>query len=219
MHTHYADIRSRISEEPSWFDEFAVPRYGPFAPTSLAFCYAREAALVLAACQACTHHFHLALSHRDQTIGAPDIATAILKRDLHYGDPPQIGCCDVGHATTVIELRVLEYWRRDYAAKHWRREPSFEVGVVSELMADRRAFAPYVDWAGNPPLPVSFGTITEEAGGAQFMEVVEELCPRYPALQRHIIEDAVRSHWQTGTFVGRCFSDAERDLPEDFQTV
>jgi hypothetical protein len=51
MHADYSDIRSRIQEEPSWFDEQAVPRYCPLKPDAMSNVYAREAVLILAACQ------------------------------------------------------------------------------------------------------------------------------------------------------------------------
>jgi hypothetical protein len=126
LHTTYSDIRSRIQEEPSWFDEVAVPRYDPFTPYAMANFYAREAVLVLAACQSCGRHFRLAMS-RPYYKDDPDLASAIRRRTLRYGDPPNIGCCDTGPMTTVVELKVLEYWRRrPELRKGWERDGLFD---------------------------------------------------------------------------------------------
>lgn len=146
MHTDYSAIRSRIPEEPSWFDEFAVPRYGPFRPSAMGNIYAREAVLVLAACQGCGRHFRLAMSlpcHKSD----PDLATAICNRSLHYGDPPNIGCCGPGPTMGVVELEVLEYWWR-VGGGQWTREASFEAGVVS--MPDDPRYETYFDRDRNP---------------------------------------------------------------------
>jgi hypothetical protein len=40
MYRRYDDILSRIAEEPTWFDEHAVPRYCTFAPDQIANIYA-----------------------------------------------------------------------------------------------------------------------------------------------------------------------------------
>jgi hypothetical protein len=211
MHTDYADIRGRIQTEPLWFDEVAVPRYCPFAPDAMANIYAREAVLVLAVCQTCLRHFQLAISRPSPD--AKDLATAIHHRRLHYGDPPNVGCCDTGPTETVVELRVLEYWRR-LPSNEWKREPSFEVGVVAEHIADDERFADYADWHGNPPYLLSFAVVTEQPGGAQFKEIVEELLTRYPTKTRETIEDVLRSTWKTGVFAMHCLRAAEQELPQ-----
>jgi hypothetical protein len=62
MHHDYQDIRSRIAEEPKWFDEHAVPRFNNFEPSEIANIYAEECALVLIKCQNCDHEFKVAFS-------------------------------------------------------------------------------------------------------------------------------------------------------------
>lgn len=212
MHTNYADIRNRISEEPLWFDEFAVPRYGPFTPDAVANFYAREAVLVLAACQCCGHRFRLAIS-RPYFKDDPDVATAICHRGLHYGDPPNIRCCDAGPSTTVVELEVLEYWWRVLGSS-WKREASFEVGVVSNVMSDDPRYEAYYDVDRNPEYPLSFGSIPKEPKGAQFEELVTELLTRYPAATREAAEAALRSVWADRLFSRRCLQLAEDALAE-----
>lgn len=58
MHTCYNDILSRVSEDPKWFDEHAVPRYCEFSPDECADIYARQVCLLLAECQNCAREFH-----------------------------------------------------------------------------------------------------------------------------------------------------------------
>jgi hypothetical protein len=60
--TEYRDIRERIPEPPTWFDECAVPRYCDFTPHYAANIYAREAVLFLIECQACGHQFRVCLT-------------------------------------------------------------------------------------------------------------------------------------------------------------
>jgi len=120
VNTEYHDIRERIAEPPKWFDECAVPRYCEFAPQHAANIYAREAALFLIECQACGTQFRVCLTGRSGMV-----ADAIRDGSLHYGDPPNIRCCDAGPTMNCIDLRVLEYWRRPDL--DWLRNPSLEI--------------------------------------------------------------------------------------------
>lgn len=210
MHTDYSDIRSRIQEEPSWFDEFAVPRYGPFEPSAMANFYAREAVLVLAACQGCGRQFRLAISRPAYFRDDPDLATAICNRTLHYGDPPNVGCCHTGPMSGVIELEVLEYWRRESGSGGWKRESSFEVGVVS--IPDDPRYEAYHDRNRNPEYPLSFGAIPREPSDAKFEELVEELLTRHPAATREAAGAALRSVWKEHLFSRKCLQLAEQAL-------
>ena len=125
MLTDYKDIRDRIPEEPKWFDEHGVPRYCDFSPREISNVYAREAALYRIACQACGHFFDVADSS-----GGEKLAEAIRAKTLHYGDPPNIGCCAAGATMNSEPQRVLEYWRRNKSTDFdWVRDPSFEVEV------------------------------------------------------------------------------------------
>lgn len=216
LHTTYSDIRSRIQEEPSWFDEFAVPRYGPFTPAAMANFYVREAVLVLAACQSCGRHFRLGMS-RPYSKDDPDLVSAIRRRTLHYGDPPNIGCCSTGPMTTVVELKVLEYWRlRRKPGTGWERDASLEVAVCS-MDDDPRYEAYNTDRMRNPAYPSSFGVITEEPDGAQFEELVADLLARYPATPRETAEAAVRSVWEKHAPSWRCLQLAEASLADEHQ--
>ncbi|MEM8774906.1 MAG: hypothetical protein AAGF53_07720 [Pseudomonadota bacterium] len=164
MHAHYKDILSRIEDPALWFDEVAVPRFEPFSTRLLANIYAREAALVRIECQACRTGFDvaftsLAASRKLPEEKEPDSRPAMIRdhiaaRSLHYGDPPNIGCCGAGATMNSVPRRVLEYWVKPYAlgegfanpqsgksdhlfgtisdpkAMDWRREPEFEIDIT-----------------------------------------------------------------------------------------
>lgn len=140
MHRDYADIRDRIPESPQWWDEYAAPRYAPFAP-SLIDVYADEAALLLIACQGCGMQFQAAMALnlmdrliaarlRNLTSSAPTLADQIADKTIHYGDPPNVRCCGAGPTMNCIDLRVLEYWRRG-DMREWERVPALEIAIES----------------------------------------------------------------------------------------
>lgn len=133
MHNPYADIRSRISEPPAWFDENGVPRYGPFEVSCLADIYADEAALVLIRCQGCQTPFNVAFSRHTATedyrakvagVAPRSLADRIIDGSLHYGDPPNIGCCPAGPTMNSVPVHVGQYWRR--IKGEWYRDASLE---------------------------------------------------------------------------------------------
>lgn len=134
----YKDIRSRIAESPTWFDEYGVPRYCHFTPGHVADIYADEVALVEIACQECGHRMMVAFS--SSLIGAicrglgaepdgqePTLADAIRAKAIHYGDPPCFEC-SAGATMNCIDVRVVSYWRRgDRASERWVRDQSLEI--------------------------------------------------------------------------------------------
>ena len=127
MNHHYKDIRDRIAEEPEWFDEHAVPRYGAFSPKESANIYAKQVALVLIACQNCGRRFKVCFSACRLVIASGgDLWRAITERSIHYGDPPNIECCPAGPTMNSEPIAVLEAWERsDYG--DWTRRGEFEV--------------------------------------------------------------------------------------------
>lgn len=138
MHHHYSDILSRIPEPPHWWDEHAVPRWGPFAPDATANIYADEVALVEIACQNCGTRFRVAFTdsrggrmtrqiQRGGQVPELTLADVIRSGQLHYGDPPNAGCCPAGPTMNCDDLRVLEYWRRPNW--DWERDPSLELAL------------------------------------------------------------------------------------------
>ena len=131
MHTYYGDILSRISEEPVWFDEYAVPRYCEFAPDKLANVYAHETALAEVTCQVCKRLFRVAFSKANWKLGT--IADAIRSRTLHFGDPPNVCCCGNMHMNSEPR-RVIEYWRLQDG--NWTRDPALEVGICPDWVVD-----------------------------------------------------------------------------------
>lgn len=122
MHTDYKDIRERIDEEPKWYDEHAVPRYCEFHPQEISNIYADKCCLFLIQCQACSQLFAVCLSQGHYDRG--DMAEAIAGRELHFGDPPNIGCCNTGDCMNSVPLRTLEFWERQNGdwARVWEME-------------------------------------------------------------------------------------------------
>jgi hypothetical protein len=118
MHHRYEDILERISSPPLWFDENAVPRFWQFTPKRTAYIYSREAVLALIRCQACSTEFRVAFTELNLGSALRDksgskvrkISDLIADGSLHYGDPPNIGCCSSGATMNSIPVRVLEYW-------------------------------------------------------------------------------------------------------------
>lgn len=130
MHNKYDDITS-IAGEPKWWDEFAVPRYCEFSPDRVANIYASEVVLLEIACQNCGQRFQAAMSRDSLDIYEHGtLAGEVRRNTIHYGDPPNIGCCPAGPTMNCVDLGVNEYWvRRD---TEWIRDIAFET-----LLTDR----------------------------------------------------------------------------------
>lgn len=136
MHHDYACITSRIAENPTWWDEHGVPRYAVFAPSDSPNIYAREVALLLIECQACGHEFRVGMTSDmyDRALGRPTLHDLVLSGEIHYGDPPNIGCCPSGPTMNSVPRRVLEFWRTDYV--QWSRVVELEVELDPKWMRD-----------------------------------------------------------------------------------
>jgi hypothetical protein len=125
MKRFYKDIIKRIAEGPMWFDEHGVPRYGEFRPETIANIYAQACALVLIRCQSCGTSFPVAMSwDRTEVLRTPTNVEQV--RTIHYGDPPNIECCPSGPTMNCLDLRVLQWWRKD-PGHAWLRVPEFEI--------------------------------------------------------------------------------------------
>lgn len=135
MNHHYNDITGRIPERPRWWDENAVPRYCDFSPDETANIYARQVALVEIACQSCGALFLVAFSQSyafDMRSGkkVPTLAEQAKAGTLHYGDPPNYGCCASGPTMNSDPQRVVEFWQKDDRFE-WQRVPELEVPLVA----------------------------------------------------------------------------------------
>ena len=131
MHTAYDDIRSRITESPSWWDENGVPRYGEFDPNNRSNIYSDECVLLLISSQACFREFQVCFSAKGSTL-----AELTRNKELHYGDPPNAcngGC--VGASMNSVPERVLQYWQRPLRIEgklklEWVRDQTLKVDVT-----------------------------------------------------------------------------------------
>ena len=110
MKHHYRDITDQLGK-PRWWDEYGVPRYCEFTPHEGANIYASEIVLLEITCQNCQHPFAVAMS-ADSLDGKDALEAAVRKGNLHYGDPPNFGCCAAGPTMNSVPVRVIEFWKR-----------------------------------------------------------------------------------------------------------
>ncbi|MBV9863308.1 MAG: hypothetical protein JO267_14305 [Alphaproteobacteria bacterium] len=163
MNQNYHDILSRISEEPRWFDEHAVPRFCEFHPGEVADIYAEEVVLAEITCQECGQQFLVALSYgvgrwldeRDSpTYDHRRLAALIKTKALHYGDPPNISCCAAGATMNSEPHRVIEYWCRNHREFTKTQGEANIVTNVSEYFRWKRDSSLEIDirpaWVKNP---------------------------------------------------------------------
>lgn len=142
MNHPFNDIRSRITEPPTWWDMNGTPRWGDFHPTQSPDIYTREAVLLEIQCQCCRQPFRVEL-HADfdlmhRTQSETPLADAIKNKSIHYGDPPHHddpqdpswGC--TGNSMNVYDMRVLEYWRQTRPEHEWKRDADLEVEIENE---------------------------------------------------------------------------------------
>lgn len=159
MHQCYDDILNAIPGDPLWWQAGGVPRYAPFSPEVIPDIYADETALVEIACQSCDTRFHVCFTsskmHRImkalQIKGDPQdagelsdrltLANAITEQTIHYGDPPNIGCCPAGPTMNSVPIRVIEYWSRHHA-------DHVANGIVTDI-------ASYMEWSRDGTLETS----------------------------------------------------------------
>lgn len=135
MTPEYNDIRSRIAEEPSWFDDNGTPRYGKFTPRNAPNIYANEVALVEIGCQGCDKTWLVSFTRSSMDTllanmkGTPGtLADSIRNGSLHYGDPPShVDTDHAGSTMNCFDWRVVEYWhKQDYG---WVRDASLEINL------------------------------------------------------------------------------------------
>jgi len=113
----YDDILALTPVPPRWYAVDGVPRWCPFTPYETGI-YNTEAALIHIACQNCHRGFVVgigyernfyAMNHWDRPLAVPDPMASEIG-SFHYGDPPRHDC--VGDTMNVINLYVVEFWRR-----------------------------------------------------------------------------------------------------------
>lgn len=130
MKQSYFDIREKLGN-PLWWDEVGCPRYAEFHPELANNIYARQCCLLLIKCQACRHEFKVAMTYSLESItyGRPmrDLITRIKNKSIHYGDPPNVGCCASGPTMNCDDVSVIQMWERRNC--EWVRSPELEVGL------------------------------------------------------------------------------------------
>jgi hypothetical protein len=117
MKAPYCDIVDRLGD-PIWWDENGTPRYCEFYPGHLSCIYAREAILFCVACQACGKTFAVAMS--SGPFSGVGLLAKITDHGIHYGDPPNAGCCAAGPTMNSEPQYVISAWRRNIPGD-WER--------------------------------------------------------------------------------------------------
>lgn len=122
MKPEYNDILSRIEENPLWYDQNGCPRYDKFHP-NMCDIYCKEAVLLLISCQNCGKEFKVGIY--DNRLKPIFFSERVAKgENLHYGDPPDIGCCPAGPTMSSNTKQILEFWKQDKF--NWIRVPELE---------------------------------------------------------------------------------------------
>lgn len=132
MHHHYRDITDKLGQ-PLWWDEYAVPRYCEFNPNEVADIYASEVCLLEIGCQNCGQGFKVAMSwsYMDRVIrDSRSLSELIAINAIHYGDPPNNGCCPAGPTMNSIPIQVIEFWQKNRLERE--RKPELERGITPE---------------------------------------------------------------------------------------
>ncbi len=87
-------------------------------------------------CQNCDTKFDVCVSNKraKEELGGDENTLAEIIKDgqLHYGDPPNYGCCMVGPTMNSIPMRVLEFWQQGpwkQGGYEWERKPELEIGI------------------------------------------------------------------------------------------
>lgn len=139
MKQEYADILSRIKEEPTWYTETGVPRYGKFSPEMCSSAYAESVALLKVCCQSCKKEFLVEMV-QEKFLTDHSMAKNVelwIERDkdrhrqlpLHYGDPPVHGC-PTGEVAGCYDLKIEEFWHREHLK--WVRITSYEIELENK---------------------------------------------------------------------------------------
>lgn len=126
MNRRYEDLMALTPEPPTFFQKDGVPRWEAFEPGRSTDVYSVEAVTMEISCQVCDARFHV-LMERESHGGKKTLAERILDGSIHYGDPPNTGCCDCGPSMNSEPVRILGHWSR--TGWEWTRDPSLEVSM------------------------------------------------------------------------------------------
>lgn len=149
--------------KPWWHDENGVPRFAAHHPNLCPDIYATEVVLLVVACQSCGREFPVQMSWSmggevilmakarlagtapsdtamGEAIRDTMLSTVVRNGTIHYGDPPNVGCCPAGPTMNVWDLRVLEFWSRNKpmtGSSEWRRIPELEIELPDATAWER----------------------------------------------------------------------------------
>ena len=151
----------RCVAQPLWWDSNGVPRFVDHHPDLCADIYADEIALMVVACQACAREFPVQVSvglmdliHASQQEQEDATLEALIRADIiHYGDPPHVECCPAGPTMNVLDLRIVEFWRRTSSPSvySWSRVAELEIDLGDAYEARGEPRPPNLFSAANAP--------------------------------------------------------------------
>lgn len=127
MLSNYLDIRKRIAEEPTWYDQNGCPRYGKFHPDLSPNIYAKVVTLTRIKCQSCGKEFLVEMSICDFFWLMHNVWHQ--PRKWVYGDPPRhddSGQRCAGETMSCDEIEVIRAWRRGDGEDRWVRVKKWE---------------------------------------------------------------------------------------------
>jgi len=138
MHSSFDDLIALSKDPPKWWDEHGIPRFCEFHPDVISSFYAHEVALLQIECQNCGHEFVVCVAQDGSDlasfhlVGREPVRLSEAIQQIHYGDPPNIGCCASGPSMNSIPRKVLQFWEHGpHTNYEWRRVPRLEVEIES----------------------------------------------------------------------------------------
>lgn len=129
MKQAYNDVLKHVNIEPLWWDEAGVPRFEPFTPDLANNIYATQVVLMLIKCQSCQAPFEVCkTSDGFDSLHHFPLDELVKGKTIHYGDPPNFGCCPAGPTMNCEDVKILEFWER--VRLEWKRRPELEIELL-----------------------------------------------------------------------------------------
>jgi len=122
MKPPYNDITDKLGA-PQWWDDNGTPRYCEPHPVHAPCIYAREVLFYVIKCQACQTAFTVCITGK--IFQEKELLEYIKDHGIHYGDPPNFGCCAAGPTMSSDSIRVVSYWVKVNKDMEWKELEEF----------------------------------------------------------------------------------------------
>lgn len=76
------------------------------------------------------------LAEAMRNIEIATLADQVSQKTIHYGDPPNYGCCPAGATMNSDPLRILQFWQRSKYDRDFKRVPELEIDLDPELIEE-----------------------------------------------------------------------------------